>query len=34
LIKKHILLSQNTVIHDMLWDDADAILKGDPAAEV
>ena len=29
----HTFISKLPSIHDMLWDDADAILKGDPAAE-
>ena len=31
--KAHTFISKLPAIHDMLWDDADAILKGDPAAE-
>jgi serine O-acetyltransferase len=31
--KAHTFISQLPAIHDMLWADADAILKGDPAAE-
>ena len=31
--KAHAFISKIPAIHDMLWDDADAILKGDPAAE-
>lgn len=31
--KAHTFFSKIPAIHDMLWDDADAIFKGDPAAE-
>jgi serine O-acetyltransferase len=31
--KAHTFISKIPAIHDMLWDDADAIFKGDPAAE-
>jgi serine O-acetyltransferase len=31
--KAHTFISKLPAIHDMLWEDADAILKGDPAAE-